>query len=162
KLLGGPVAVYAGDRKAFVDHAKQALYVASILSYAQGLDLLRHASKAYDYGIDLANVAKIWRGGCIIRASFLEDIRAAYSANSELVNLVADARVAERVKAGLPGLRWVLRNAIEMGIPTPALSASLAYIESLRTGPLPTNLIQAQRDFFGAHTYERVDQPGTF
>ncbi|MGL4555002.1 MAG: NADP-dependent phosphogluconate dehydrogenase [Gemmataceae bacterium] len=162
KALGGPVAVYAGDRATFVGHMKDGLHLASILSYAQGLDLLRHASKAYEYGLHPAEVAKIWRGGCIIRATFLEDIRAAYQADPGLVNLVADPKVAAVARAALPSLRWVLRTAIDMGIPTPALSASLAYVESLRCGPLPTNLTQAQRDFFGAHTYERVDQAGTF
>lgn len=162
KALGEPIAVYAGDRPTFVAQVKDALYLAGIVSYAQGLDLLRHASKAYEYGLNLAEVAKIWRGGCIIRATLLEDIRAAYAANPALTNLITDPKVAAKAKAALPGLRSVLRSAIDMGIPTPALSASLAYLDGLRCGPLPTNLTQAQRDFFGAHTYERIDQPGVF
>ncbi len=162
RALGGPVAVYAAGRDEFINQAKQALFLASIVSYAQGLDLLRHASKAYGYGLNLGDVARIWRGGCIIRATLLEDIRAAYAGNPELVNLLADPRVVEKVRAALPGLRAVIRSAVDMGIPVPALMGSLAYIDSLRCGPLPTNLIQAQRDFFGAHTYERNDREGTF
>jgi len=162
RALGGPVPVYAADRAAFVTQAKQALFLATIVSYAQGLDLLRHASKAYGYGLHLGDVARIWRGGCIIRSTLLEDIRAAYATNPELVNLLADPRIVEKVRAALPGLRAVVRTAVDMGIPVPALMGSLAYIDSLRCGQLPTNLIQAQRDFFGAHTYERTDREGTF
>ena len=162
QAVGEPTAVYAGEKPVLVEHARHALRLASILAYAQGLDLLRHASEAYGYGVDLEQVAKIWRGGCIIRAALLEDIRAAYKAQPDLPNLVADANMAQVVKQTLPSLRWLLRNAIDMGIPTPCLSASLAYLESLRCGRLPTNLTQAQRDFFGAHTYERIDRAGTF
>ncbi|MBY0229283.1 MAG: NADP-dependent phosphogluconate dehydrogenase [Gemmataceae bacterium] len=162
KALGEDVAVFAGDRKGFIEQAKSGLFLATVASYAQGLDLLKHASEAYGYGIQLAEVAKIWRGGCIIRSTFLEDIRAAYTGNPALPNLLADPKVAAKAKAALPGLKWTLRNAIDMGVPCPSLMASLAYIDSLRCGPLPTNLIQAQRDFFGAHTYERTDAAGTF
>jgi 6-phosphogluconate dehydrogenase len=162
KQIGEPIAVYAGERDVLVKHAKHGLRLASLLSYAQGVDLLRHASKAYGYGVDLEQVAKIWRGGCIIRAALLEDIRAAYKANPALVNLVVDEKIAAVVKECLPSLRWLLRNAIDMGIPTPCHSAALNYIESLRCGRLPTNLTQAQRDYFGAHTYERIDREGTF
>ncbi len=161
-LLGSPVAVYAGDRAGFIEQVGQALELAVVLTYAQGLDLLRHASKAYDYGVNLGEVAKIWRGGCIIRSVLLEDIRAAYASQPDLPNLVVDGRVSARVKALLPGLRGVVRTAIDMGVPVPGLMASLGYLECLRSGSLPTNLIQAMRDFFGAHTYERVDMEGTF
>jgi len=162
QLLGEPTAVYAGEKTVLIEHAKQALRLASLLAYAQGLDLLRHASQAYGYGIDLEQVAKIWRGGCIIRAALLEDIRAAYQAQPQLLHLVIDPKIAPVVQQTLPSLRWVLRNALDMGLPTPCLSAALAYIDSLRCGRLPTNLTQAQRDFFGAHTYERIDRAGTF
>lgn len=159
-VLGAPVAVYAGDRPAFVEHVGQALELASILTYAQGLDQLRHASKAYNYGLNVSEVAKIWRGGCIIRSAVLEDVRAAYASQPDLPNLIVDARVAAKVKALIGGLRSTVRNAVEMGIPVPCLMASLSYLESLRSGSLPTNLIQAQRDYFGAHEYERVDVEG--
>jgi 6-phosphogluconate dehydrogenase len=162
QLLGEPTAVYAGEKTVLIEHAKQALRLASLLAYAQGLDLLRHASQAYGYGIDLEQVAKIWRGGCIIRAALLEDIRAAYQAQPQLLHLVIDPKIAPVVQQTLPSLRWVLRNALDMGLPTPCLSAALAYIDSLRCGRLPTNLTQAQRDFFGAHSYERIDRAGTF
>lgn len=162
KTLGTPIAVYAGDRAAFLKEVGQALQAATILTYAQGLDLLRNASKAYDYELNLAHVAKIWRGGCIIRAKFLEDIRAAYLAQPTLSSLLVDPGVAEQIRVTHRALRSVLRTAIEMGVPVPCLMASLSYLDSLRCGPLPTNLTQAQRDFFGAHTYERIDVPGTF
>ena len=162
KSLGSPIALYAGDRKAFIASAGQALQAATMLAYAQGMDLLRVASKAYDYGIDLAEVSKIWRGGCIIRSGFLEDMRAAYAKDPSLPTILADAGIAAKVAATHPGLRTFLKTSIEMGIPTPCLMGSLSYLDSLRCGPLPTNLTQAQRDFFGAHTYERVDAEGTF
>jgi 6-phosphogluconate dehydrogenase len=161
-VLGAPIAVYAGDRPAFINQVGQALNAATILTYAQGLDLLRRASKEYKYDINLAEVAKIWRGGCIIRSAFLEDIRAAYAARADLPTLIVDNKVAGKLKAAHGSLRAVIRTAVEMGIPTPCLMASLAYLDTLRCGPLPTNLTQAQRDFFGAHTYERTDRPGTF
>jgi 6-phosphogluconate dehydrogenase len=162
EALGTPVAVYAGERQDLIRHVGQALHAATILTYAQGMDLLRRASKEYKYDTNLAEVAKIWRGGCIIRSAFLEDIRAAFAAKPDLVTLIVDRKVADKLKATHPSLRAVIRTAVEMGLPTPCLMASLAYLDSLRCGPLPTNLTQAQRDFFGAHTYERVDAPGTF
>ncbi len=160
--LGGPSPSFGGDRKAFVDQVGHALFAAMVLTYAQGLDLLRHASTAYNYGLDLAEVAKIWRGGCIIRAALLEDIRKAYAARADLPSLLADANIAGKLKARAGDLRAVVRTMAELGLPAPGLMASLSYLDGLRSGWLPTNLIQAQRDFFGAHTYERTDQPGTF
>jgi 6-phosphogluconate dehydrogenase len=162
KVLGSPVAVYAGDRAEFIVQVGHALHLATIITYAQGMDLLRHASQAYKYDLNLANVAKIWRGGCIIRSTLLEDIRAAYSANAELPNLLVDASVAAKVKAAQSSLRSVVRTAVDMGLPVPCMMASLAYLDLLRAGTLSTNLTQAQRDFFGAHTFERTDMPGTF
>lgn len=161
-VLGTPIAVYAGDRAGFIADVGRALQAATIVTYAQGMDLLRKASKEYQYELNLAEVARIWRGGCIIRSAFLEDIRAAYNTKPELPNLLADSGVAAKLKATHPSLRSVLRTAIEMGVPTPCLMGSLSYLDSLRCGPLPMNVTQAQRDFFGAHTYERVDMPGTF
>jgi 6-phosphogluconate dehydrogenase len=160
--LGTPVAVLAGDRKAFAEQVGHAVFLGTILTYSQGLDLLRNASKAYKYDLNLAEVAKIWRGGCIIRSTFLEDIRVAYRANPELPNLIVDPHVAGKVKAAMPALRSVVKSAIEMGLPAPCLMASLSYLDLLRSGSLPTNLTQAQRDYFGAHTYERIEVEGTF
>ncbi|MFO0878476.1 MAG: NADP-dependent phosphogluconate dehydrogenase [Gemmataceae bacterium] len=162
QALGTPIAVYAGDRPGFLTQVGQALYAATILAYAQGMDLLRHASRAYNYDLDLANVARIWRGGCIIRSAFLEDIRAAYQARANLPSLLADPGVASKLRAIHASLRAVVRTAIEMGVPTPGHMGALTYLDSLRCGPLPTNLVQGQRDFFGAHTYERIDAEGTF
>jgi 6-phosphogluconate dehydrogenase len=160
-VLGGTVTPSSGERSAFVERLGQALELAVVLSYAQGLDLLRRASKKYEYSIEIADVAKIWRGGCIIRAALLEDVRAAYVAGPDLPNLIVDARVSGKVKALLPALRKTVADAVEMGVAVPCLMASLSYLEMLRAGSLPTNLIQAQRDSFGAHGYERVDVEGT-
>jgi 6-phosphogluconate dehydrogenase len=159
---GGAAGSLSGDRQAFVSQVGQALYAATILTYAQGMDLLRHASKAYGYGVDLSAVARIWRGGCIIRAALLEDIRAAFSAQADLPNLIVDARVAGKLKPRIPDLRRVIATGVNQGLPVPGLMTALAYFDSLRSGSLPTNLTQAQRDFFGAHTYERTDREGTF
>jgi 6-phosphogluconate dehydrogenase len=159
--LGGPAPHFTGNKSALVDQVGHALCAASVVTYSQGLDLLGHASKAYDYGLNLAEVAKIWRGGCIIRAALLEDIRAAY-ARGALPSLLADSTIAAKLKPKVRDLRAVVRTVAELGLPAPGMMACLAYFDSLRSGWLPTNLIQAQRDFFGAHTYERTDQPGTF
>jgi 6-phosphogluconate dehydrogenase len=162
KALGTPIAVYAGDRPGFIAGLGQALNAATILTYAQGMDLLRNASKAYSYGIDLANVARIWRGGCIIRSGLLEDIRSAYTARPDLPSMLVEEGIAAKVRATHGALRVVIRTAVEMGVPVPCLMGSLSYLDSLRCGALPTNLTQGQRDFFGAHTYERTDVEGTF
>jgi 6-phosphogluconate dehydrogenase len=138
------------------------MLAAMLATYAQGLDLLRVASRHYDYGINLADVARIWRGGCIIRAALLEDVRAAFAANPELPNLLLAPKVAATASARQADLRAAVRAGTDLGLPVPALAASLAYYDGLRSGWLPANLIQAQRDFFGAHTYERTDRPGTF
>jgi 6-phosphogluconate dehydrogenase len=124
--------------------------------------LLHEASLAYGYGLQLAEVARIWRGGCIIRAACLEDIRMAYEAQPTLSNLLLDPRMAEELKKRQADLRAVVTLAVADGIPVPALMASLAYFDGFRTARLPTNLIQAQRDYFGAHTYERIDKEGVF
>ncbi len=159
KLLPGADAAFAGDRQTFLDRLGDALYAASAVTYAQGMDLLAHASKTYGYGLSLDEVARVWRGGCIIRAGLLDDVRAAYRARPDLPNLLLDPGLSGKLAAGQAGLRAAVRAAAELGLPAPALSASLAYYDALRCGPLPTNLVQAQRDFFGAHTYERTDEP---
>jgi 6-phosphogluconate dehydrogenase len=160
--LKGPAPTLSGDRNVLVHQLEGAMLAAMLATYAQGLDLLRVASKRYDYGTHLADVARIWRGGCIIRAALLEDARAAFAANPELPNLLLAPKVAAAVSARQVALRAAVRAGVELGLPVPALAASLAYYDGLRSGWLPANLIQAQRDLFGAHTYERTDRPGTF
>ncbi|MFQ5595388.1 MAG: decarboxylating NADP(+)-dependent phosphogluconate dehydrogenase, partial [Anaerolineae bacterium] len=156
-VLTGPDSAYSGDRDAFIDAVGDALYASKICSYAQGFALLRTASDEYDYGLKAGEIARIWRGGCIIRARFLDDIRAAYADAPDLPNLLLAPFFRDAVAGRQSAWRHVLQTAIDLGIPTPAMSASLAYFDSYRSARLPANLIQAQRDYFGAHTYERVD-----
>ncbi len=139
-----------------------ALFAAKVLSYAQGMYLLRCASLEYDWDLQLGEIASLWRGGCIIRADFLDSIRKAYEANPELENLVLDPTLREQVEKAVAGLRTAVQLGSTHGIPLPAMSASLAYFDSIRSARLPQNLTQAQRDFFGAHTYERLDRPGVY
>ena len=146
----------------FVDAVEGALYMAKICSYAQGMALLKEASREYDYDLKYSDIARIWRGGCIIRAQFLDDIRASFSDEPELNNLLLAPFFQEAVSQRADSLRLVLKAAITSGIPMPAMSASLAYYDAYRSARLPANLIQAQRDYFGAHTYERTDRKGVF
>src|SRR5688572_21326141 len=150
------------NRADLIEAARRALYAAKITSYAQGMALLRQASHEYKYDIDLAEVARIWRAGCIIRAALLSDVRAAFSRNPALVNLMLDDSLSKALASGQQALRDVVQTAVASGIPVPALSSSLAYYDSYRTARLPANLTQAQRDFFGAHTYRRLDRDGVF
>jgi 6-phosphogluconate dehydrogenase len=158
----GPTGTFPGDPDGFIGQLRQALYAGTAIAYAQGLDLLSHASQTYKYDLNLGDIARIWRGGCIIRAAMLEDIRAAFAARPDLPNLLLDSKLVDKVNPRLHGLRAVVRTAIDLGIPAPALSMSLCYLDSLRSGHLPANLIQAQRDCFGAHMYERIDASGEF
>ncbi len=161
-LPAGALAGYEGEAAALINDVRQALYASKISAYAQGMAMLRIASEEYGYHLNLGEVAAIWRAGCIIRARFLNRITEAFVRNPALPNLLLDADLGQAVSERLPAWRRVLQLAIGLGIPTPAFSASLAYYDSYRTARLPANLIQAQRDFFGAHTYERVDRPGIF
>ncbi len=149
-------------RQQVLDQARNALYAAIILTYAQGFAQLGEASKAYKYGLNLSDVARIWRGGCIIRSALLEPIRSAYQQQPNLLHLILDPSLGREVDTRLPGLRGMVKLAGELSLPAPAFMATLGYIDSLRSTHLPANLIQAQRDYFGAHTYERVDQRGVF
>ena len=163
KVLAGPTPAAAGVRRDdLVDAARRALYAAKITSYAQGMALLRQASVEYKYDINLAEVAKIWRAGCIIRAALLSDVRAAFTRNPELLNLMLDDTFSKSLASGQQALRDVVQAAVSAGIPVPALGSSLAYYDSYRSARLPANLTQGQRDFFGAHTYRRVDRDGVF
>lgn len=157
-----PDCGFAGDRQGFVNQVKNALFAAMIATYAQGLAHLREASLTYNYGINLESVARVWRGGCIIRAKVLEDIRAAFQVHSDLPNLLVDPHLGQEVRDRQADWRAVVKAAVDWGIPAPGLMVSLAYVDGYRSEWLPANLIQAQRDYFGAHTYERLDTEGTF
>ena len=162
RALPGPAVRFTGDTRLFADKIKNALYAGIIVVYAQGMALLRRASRAYHLHLDLETVAHIWRGGCIIRAALLQDIRAAYQKQPHLPNLLLDPHLGREILNRQADWREVLQSAVEWAIPTPALSASLCYFDAYRRARLPANLIQAQRDYFGAHTYERLDMPGSF
>lgn len=153
---------YTGSSEHLIQAVREALYASKILSYAQGMAMLRLASAEYDYAFNLAELARIWRAGCIIRASLLNDITAAYQENASLQNLLLSPYFSEAVNRRQQSLRRVVMVAIEQGIAVPGMSASLAYFDAYRSERLPANLIQAQRDFFGAHTYRRVDKAGVF
>lgn len=162
KVLSGPIPAYQGDRERLIQAAENALFASKITSYAQGMGMLRLASEEYQYDLKLKEIAKIWRAGCIIRASLLEDIMAAYMRNPGLTNLLLDETFKNEFESRQSDLRFVIKTAIDMGISVPALSASLAYFDAYRSERLPANLTQAQRDYFGAHTYRRVDREGVF
>jgi 6-phosphogluconate dehydrogenase len=162
ETLGGPSPSGAGDRARLVAAARQALYASKITSYAQGMSMLRIASEDFGYGIDPGSVAKIWRAGCIIRASLLGDIMRAFAREPALVNLLLDEVLRDAVASRQDGWRHFIQTAIGMGIPVAATSASLAYYDAYRTARLPANLTQAQRDYFGAHAYHRLDRAGVF
>jgi 6-phosphogluconate dehydrogenase len=153
---------YSGDRKQIVEAVRNALYASKIVSYAQGMELLGAASKQYTWNLNFGDVATIWRGGCIIRAIFLNRIVEAYGRDPSLHNLLLDSYFTDIIAKTQNNWRVAVSTAAEHGVAVPAFSASLAYFDSYRQARLPHNLLQAQRDFFGAHTYERVDKPGIF
>ncbi len=163
KLLAGPETVaYTGDKAELIEAVRKALYMSKICSYAQGFAQLHIAAKEYNWDLHYGEIAMIFRGGCIIRAQFLQKIKDAYDRESDLANLLLDPYFKEIVESYQSALRDVLSVAIKQGIPVPGFSSALAYYDSYRTETLPANLIQAQRDYFGAHTYQRVDEEGTF
>ncbi len=160
QLEGPQPSVLNGDIKSFTDKIADALYCSKICSYAQGMAMLSAADKEFKYDLHLDEIARIWKAGCIIRAVFLDEIKRAFKEEPGLANLLMAARFKEAVGPRQAAWRTVVTTAIANGIPTPAFSGSLAYYDSYRRARLPANLIQAQRDFFGAHTYERIDDPG--
>lgn len=162
QALSGPEKALPGQHSDFLDQLRSALYAAVILTYAQGMAQLTDASRTHDYGLDLEAVARIWRGGCIIRAALLEDIRAAFRRAPGLANLMLDPDLGLAVQQRQADLRAVVSAAAQHGIPAPGLMSALSYFDGYRSGWLPANLIQAQRDYFGAHSYERVDAQGSF
>ena len=159
KILGGPKAKFEGDKKAFVEDIRQALLASKIVSYAQGFMLLKEAAKEYKWNLNYGGIALVWRGGCIIRSAFLGDIKKAFDKDPQLRNLLLDdyfRGVIERCQASW---RRVIAHAVQAGVPTPAFTTALAFYDGYRSERLPANLLQAQRDYFGAHTYERIDKP---
>jgi len=158
KALKGDVKQFAGDKKRMVDDLRAALYSSKIISYAQGYQLMRAAAKSYGWNLNYGGIALVWRGGCIIRSVFLGKIKEAFDRDSSLVNLLMDPFFTEAVSSRQAAWRRVLVAATESGIPMPAMSSALAYFDGYRCERLPANLLQAQRDYFGAHTYERVDK----
>jgi 6-phosphogluconate dehydrogenase len=159
KVLSGPVPSYGGDRGKFINDIKSALYASKIVSYAQGYTLLREAAKEYGWDLNYGGIALLWRGGCIIRSVFLRKIKDAFDQNPSLTNLLLDPFFKEKVEAAQEGWRKVVATALVNGVPVPAFTTALNYFDGYRSERLPANMLQAQRDYFGAHTYERVDKP---
>jgi 6-phosphogluconate dehydrogenase len=168
KVLKGPTdgrhstAGVSGDRKQFIEQVRQALYASKICSYAQGFVQLQAAAKEHDWPLDYGSIALLWRGGCIIRARFLERIKEAFDANKNLENLLLAPYFAEATAKAQDAWRNVIVTAAQLGIWVPAFMTALGYYDGIRQERLPANLLQAQRDYFGAHTYQRVDREGTF
>src|SRR5256884_6913850 len=163
KILPQPrVRKFKANRPRFIDAVRDALYASKIVSYTQGMELLRSGSTDYKWNLNLSDIATIWRGGCIIRAKFLNRIVEAYKRDSNLHNLLLDSYFTDIIAKTQDNWRVAVSTAVQHGVAVPAFSASLAYFDSYRSARLPSNLLQAQRDFFGAHTYERIDKPGVF
>ena len=162
EILSKPNFEYTGDKAELVEKIRQALYFSKIMSYAQGFAQLRTASKEYDWNLPFGEIAKIWREGCIIRARFLQKITDAYEREEDLANLLLDDYFKEITEKYQQSVRDVVSLAVQAGVPVPTFSSAIAYFDSYRSKRLPANLIQAQRDYFGAHTYERTDREGIF
>jgi 6-phosphogluconate dehydrogenase len=162
KVLKGPAAKVSGDRTQFIDETREALYASKICSYAQGFVQMEAAAKEHKWPLEYGNIALLWRGGCIIRARFLDRIKEAFDADKHLENLLLAPYFTAAVEKAQPAWRRVVCAAVESGIAVPAFATALAYYDGYRQARLPANLLQAQRDYFGAHTYQRVDKPGVF
>ncbi|MEX0938198.1 MAG: decarboxylating NADP(+)-dependent phosphogluconate dehydrogenase [Pirellulales bacterium] len=162
KVLSGPSGRYSGEKDEFVESVRQALYASKICSYAQGFVQLQAAAQEHDWPLNFGDIALLWRGGCIIRAVFLDRIKDAFEENPNLENLLLAPYFRDAVDKAQPAWRHVVSKAAELGIPTPAFSTALAYYDGIRRARLPANLLQAQRDYFGAHTYQRTDREGVF
>jgi 6-phosphogluconate dehydrogenase len=159
KKLKGPRPAISGDRAKFVEAIRQALYASKIVSYAQGYMLMRAAAQTYGWNLNYGGIALMWRGGCIIRSAFLGKIKEAFDRNPKLANLMLDPFFKQAIKTAQRSWRMAVATAVKKGIPVPAFSSALSFYDGFRTAQLPANLLQAQRDYFGAHTYERIDQP---
>ena len=159
KVIPGVTEKFTGNRQEFIEAVRQALYASKICSYAQGFQLMRMAAKEYGWDLHYGDIALLWRGGCIIRATFLEKIKAAFDRTPDLANLLVDDFFRGEIERCQKSWRRVVAQAVLSGVPVPAFSSALAYFDGYRSGNLPANLLQAQRDYFGAHTYERIDRP---
>lgn len=159
KVINGPTPKFEGDKQQFIEDIKMALYGAKIISYAQGYNLMMEAAQEYKWDLNYGGIALMWRGGCIIRSAFLGDIKKAFDKNPKLENLLLDPFFKQKVENAQAGWRRVCASALANGIPVPALTSALCYFDGFRSERLPANLLQAQRDYFGAHTYERIDKP---
>jgi len=159
KILKGPKKKYRGDKKAFIEDIRKALLASKIVSYAQGFMLMRQASDEYNWGLNYGGVALVWRGGCIIRSAFLGKIKEAFDKNPQLNNLLLDDYFKGVIENCQASWRKVVMKAVDMGVPVPAFATALSFFDGYRSARLPANLLQAQRDYFGAHTYERTDCP---
>jgi 6-phosphogluconate dehydrogenase len=159
QLLQGPKPHFTGDKQAFVEDIRRALYASKIVSYAQGYALMQAAAKTYNWNLNYGGIALLWRGGCIIRSAFLGEIKRAFDSNPKLTNLLLDPFFRSQVEACQESWRRVCATALANGIPVPAFASALTYYDGYRNPRLPANLLQAQRDYFGAHTYERIDRP---
>lgn len=162
QVLSGPTPHYTGKKEALIKKVEKALYMGKIISYAQGFAQLKAASEYYDWNLNYGAIAKIFRAGCIIRARFLQKIVEAYEKDNDVVNLLLTPYFKEKIEDYQDALRDIVSLAVQNGIPVPTLSAAISYYDSYRSAVLPANLIQAQRDYFGAHTYQRIDREGTF
>ncbi len=159
QVIAGPTAQFDGDKAAFIADLHDALYASKIISYTQGYMLMQQAAREYKWNLNLGGIALMWRGGCIIRSVFLGKIKEAFDKNPQLSNLLLDDYFKAEVEAAQAAWRRVIAQAVKLGVPTPAMSSALAFFDGYRRASLPQNLLQAQRDYFGAHTYERTDQP---
>ncbi len=159
KILEGPAAKAVADRAAFIEDVRCALYCSKIVSYTQGYMLLRAAAKENGWNLNMGGIALMWRGGCIIRSRFLGKIKEAFDKNPHIDNLLLDSFFSAALNDYQASWRKAIVHAVELGVPTPAFSTALAFFDGYRTARLPANLLQAQRDYFGAHTYERIDRP---
>jgi 6-phosphogluconate dehydrogenase len=158
-ILSGPAPLFKGDKAAFISDIRDALYASKIVSYAQGYALMKAAAEEYKWKLNYGGIALMWRGGCIIRSAFLGKIKEAFENNPSITNLLLDPFFKEKVDKAQDGWRRVVAAAVTNGIPVPAISSALGYYDGYRCEKLPANLLQAQRDYFGAHTYERTDKP---
>jgi 6-phosphogluconate dehydrogenase len=163
KILNGPATeAFSGDKKAFIENVRKALFASKIVSYAQGFAQMRAASDEYGWDLKYGNIAMIFRGGCIIRSQFLQNIKEAYDKDAALKNLLLDPYFQNIVESYQGAWREVVAAAVTQGVPVPGFSSALSYYDSYRTERLPANLLQAQRDYFGAHTFKRLDKEGSF
>ena len=159
RVLAGPEARIAGDREGFLKDLEEAVYASKLISYTQGYMLMRAAAGQYAWNLNFGGIALMWRGGCVIRSVFLGRIKEAFDRDPELVNLLLDPYFREQIQSAQSAWRRVVARAVERGIPVPAMASALAFFDGYRRESLPANLLQAQRDYFGAHTYQRVDKP---